>query len=261
MAEKFAFDEVFRQGRTVQRDERPLAPLAGGMDGMRGQLLACAAFAHDQNIGIGLRDLSDGILEILHNTAVPDDIIHCVLRGIDFLKGSLVHVQLHLDTAQLVVQHVKLSGIAHQNAPIRADHHSVFSDWDSGGNHLFAMDILCLSRFRNARLDHNVHSRVLNDLGNMPPDGVLDLNPQKVAISLRHVLYVSVFVNHYNQFIRRGQHGLEQARPIDFGEPFSLFHNTLSLVSRSPARKSSLSVSTVVCSFMLSSIFYSILNG
>ena len=159
------------------------------------------------------------------------------------------------------MQHVKLSGIAHQNAPIRADHHSVFSDWNSGGNHLFAMDILCLSRFRNACLDHNVHSRVLNDLGNMPPDGVLDLNPQKVAISLRHVFYVSVFVDHYNQFIRRGQHGLEQARLIDFGEPFSLFHNTLSLVSRSPARKSSLLVSTVVCSFMLSSIFYSILNG
>ena len=81
MAEQFAFDEVFRQGRTVQRDERPLAPLVGGMDGMGGQLLACAALAVQQHRRRGRRHLRDLLIDKAHGIGIADKTVRAQRRG------------------------------------------------------------------------------------------------------------------------------------------------------------------------------------
>ncbi len=126
------------------------------------------------------------------------------------------------------MQCVQLSAVAHQHTPVRADDHTIFVDRDARGNHSFPMDILCFSRFDKPSLDDNIHSRILNDLTDMASDGISGVNTQKLAVSLRHSFYVTIFVDDHDQFIRCGQHGFQQDCFINARKSFLLFHNTLS---------------------------------
>jgi hypothetical protein len=53
VAEQLAFDQLFRNGGAVDFDERLGGALAEGVDGVRHQLFASAAFAIDEHAAIG----------------------------------------------------------------------------------------------------------------------------------------------------------------------------------------------------------------
>ena len=66
MAEKFAFQEVFRNGGAVDADVIVLAPLAQTVQGAGDEFLARAAFAQDQNGGVGRAEFCDQLAQLLH---------------------------------------------------------------------------------------------------------------------------------------------------------------------------------------------------
>ena len=57
MAEQFVFDQVVGQGAAVDRDEGFVAAPAQVVDGARGQFLAAAGFAGDEDAGVIAGDL------------------------------------------------------------------------------------------------------------------------------------------------------------------------------------------------------------
>ena len=71
VAEEFALQQIFRQGRTVNRD-KPAGPAAALMDRLGDKLLAGAALSGDQNGGPGRRNLFDGLDDVLHFRRVAD---------------------------------------------------------------------------------------------------------------------------------------------------------------------------------------------
>ena len=61
VAEQFAFEQLRRERCAMHHDKFRVVPPAQIMNRVRGQFLAGAAFAFDQNIGRRRRDLPDGI--------------------------------------------------------------------------------------------------------------------------------------------------------------------------------------------------------
>jgi hypothetical protein len=74
MPEQFAFDESWRQSRTVDRDKRPTDSRAALMDEPGQQFLARAGFTKQQNRRVERRNqlgLSNGVQELRSG---PDDL-------------------------------------------------------------------------------------------------------------------------------------------------------------------------------------------
>ena len=72
VSEKLAFDEVFREGCAVQRDERLVLARGKFHDGAGEKLLARTAGAADQDRGVGRSDLAELFVDQLHLAAVSD---------------------------------------------------------------------------------------------------------------------------------------------------------------------------------------------
>ena len=73
MTEQFAFDEICRQCRAVDLDERILRPEAVVMDGVGHQFLAGSTFPANQHRGVAFAHLGDHLEHVPHFVAVPDD--------------------------------------------------------------------------------------------------------------------------------------------------------------------------------------------
>ena len=71
VAEELALDEILRDGRAVDLDERPVGPGALAIDGPRHQLLAGAAFTLDEHRGLGSGDFTDEVAKALHGRTAP----------------------------------------------------------------------------------------------------------------------------------------------------------------------------------------------
>ena len=77
MAEELALEEGLRDGGAVDGDERPLPAPPRLVDDPRGQLLARAALAGDEDRGVGVADLLDqgpdaaDRRRLAHERAVP----------------------------------------------------------------------------------------------------------------------------------------------------------------------------------------------
>ena len=61
MAEHLAFEDRFRHGRAVDRDERPVAPLAEIVQGARRDFLAGAGLAAQQHIDVEVAQLGEAL--------------------------------------------------------------------------------------------------------------------------------------------------------------------------------------------------------
>src|ERR1700676_68141 len=98
MAEELGLKQVDRNGTGVNRDERFISARGGGMNGLRDELLAGAAFAADQDGGTRGPHLGDQIEQREHFLAFADDV-----REIKaLLQGAL---ELHVFFAQVARLH------------------------------------------------------------------------------------------------------------------------------------------------------------
>src|SRR5947208_16548264 len=75
MSKKLALDQVFRNGRAVDLDERRIGPRALAIKCTRDQLFARAAFALDQDRGLGAGDFSDEQPKLFDGFAVAEQFV------------------------------------------------------------------------------------------------------------------------------------------------------------------------------------------
>src|SRR6185369_2435209 len=66
VAEELRFDQLRRDRAAVKRQERRALPSAHLMNGLRGELLAGAGLAHQQNGCRRRRDATELVIELLH---------------------------------------------------------------------------------------------------------------------------------------------------------------------------------------------------
>ncbi len=66
VTEQFALQQVLRNGRAIDGEERPVVARAVLMDGARDEFLSRAALAGDHHRGIAVRDASDHFEDFLH---------------------------------------------------------------------------------------------------------------------------------------------------------------------------------------------------
>ena len=78
VTEQLGLEQVLRQRAAVDRDEWLMLPVAVEMQRARDQFLAGAAFALDQNRAVGVGDLVDQIVNLLHLLARADDVLEPV---------------------------------------------------------------------------------------------------------------------------------------------------------------------------------------
>src|SRR5439155_2325603 len=73
VAEKLAFQQVFRNGRTIDCQKGSLTAAAMMVNGAGHQFLARAALSRDQRGGVAGRELTDQLENALHRVAASDD--------------------------------------------------------------------------------------------------------------------------------------------------------------------------------------------
>ena len=92
MSEQLAFQKGLRQGGAVEGQE----PLGGAgavvIDGAGHQLLAGAAFSHDQRGDVLRGDAADGLKDLAHGGAAADDV---VAVGTGSVVGGEFDADLH----------------------------------------------------------------------------------------------------------------------------------------------------------------------
>ena len=87
MAEEFGLDEVLRDGRAVDREERALGAERMLVDAARDEFLARAAFAGDEYGSIARGDLADRLQDFLHRFGAADDAFLVVGRIDERARG------------------------------------------------------------------------------------------------------------------------------------------------------------------------------
>ena len=75
VTEQLALEEIFRNGRAIDGEERPVVPRAVLMDGVGHEFFAGAAFAGDHDRGVAVRDAPDHLEHFLHGRRLADDAV------------------------------------------------------------------------------------------------------------------------------------------------------------------------------------------
>ena len=92
VAEQLAFQQVARDRRGVQRDERPALARAVLVQRTRDDFLAAARFARDEHRDVGLAQPSDGAEHLLHGWRLAEDLRHFQRRVVHArLAQALIH--------------------------------------------------------------------------------------------------------------------------------------------------------------------------
>ena len=81
VAEEFAFQEVLGDGGAIDADVIVLAAAAQAVERAGDQFLAGAAFAQDQDGGVGGGDVSDELAQFVHLGGFADDLVELVSLG------------------------------------------------------------------------------------------------------------------------------------------------------------------------------------
>ena len=95
VSEELVFDQPFGNGGAVQGHKRLLGARAEVMDGAREKFLAGAAFAQQQNRGIGGGHALRHLARFLHGGMLADDAREAVARGV-FLAQQQIFAQQFL---------------------------------------------------------------------------------------------------------------------------------------------------------------------
>ena len=110
VAKQFRLDQVLRQGRAVDLDERALRPAAAHVNGVGDQFLADAVLAVDQDIGIALGHGIDQVEQLAHLLAAADHVSEGILPAHLFLQ-PLVLGSLHLQAGSAIQDRQQAAGI------------------------------------------------------------------------------------------------------------------------------------------------------
>ena len=115
VTEEFAFDQIFGNGRAIDRRKGPSRAQAVLVNAICDQLLARAAFARDQYGGIARRHLANDLEDFLHRRGIADDAFLIVL-AVDLLArfGGRSQVAGRADGARSHAQHLlRIEGLHH----------------------------------------------------------------------------------------------------------------------------------------------------
>ena len=156
VAEQLAFDQLLGDGRAVDLHERRGRARAGGVNGVRHQLLARPALAVDQHAPVGGGHQRELLAQRLHGHALPDDAVARAAVGAQaaVLDGQpavfqrvLGHHRNLLDGQRLFqeVERAQLGGLHRRfDAPVARDdhHHGALRERDllDARQHLHAVD-------------------------------------------------------------------------------------------------------------------------
>jgi hypothetical protein len=113
VAEQFAFEQLLRDGRAIDGEERLGVAFAVMIDGAGDEFLTRAAFAGDERGGIGSGDLADEFEDLLHRFAATDDAL-LVIFG--FEQRLIGHDLLHVARGPERVVDEVLSAWGHRTA-------------------------------------------------------------------------------------------------------------------------------------------------
>ena len=90
VAEQFRLDQLRRNRRHIDRDERAVFPVPETVDGLGHQFLAGAGFAQDQHGEVILEEAGDHPVNVLHRRAAPDQrqafLVHRRFDRLDILR-------------------------------------------------------------------------------------------------------------------------------------------------------------------------------
>jgi hypothetical protein len=101
VAEQFRLDEVLRDRRAVDLDERALRPPAVVVQRVGDELLARAVFALNQDVGLGIGHRGHQVEQLAHLAAAPDDVVELVAVAELPLERDVLRFQIHaLDGAR-----------------------------------------------------------------------------------------------------------------------------------------------------------------
>src|SRR5207253_6901398 len=78
VTEQFRLEQIFRQCATIDGDKRMMLAIAVEMKTARNQLLARAAFAHNQHRAVRVGDFADQVVDVLHLPARANDVFESV---------------------------------------------------------------------------------------------------------------------------------------------------------------------------------------
>ena len=93
VAEQFAFEKIFGDGGAVDFEERARGAQGMFVDGARDEVLADAAFAAEEDGGVGGRDALDEGENFLHATTFRDDVGVLVALAEGFAEGAIFFAQ------------------------------------------------------------------------------------------------------------------------------------------------------------------------
>ena len=88
IAEQLAFQQIFRQGRTVDGYKGTVFPAAAVMDALSKQLLSRSGFTHDDHVGIRCRVPPGRLYGLLHGPALVEDVV----KGVSGLQPPLAEL-------------------------------------------------------------------------------------------------------------------------------------------------------------------------
>ena len=75
VTEQLALEEIFRNGRAIDGEERPVVPCAVLVDGVSHEFFARTALAGDHDRGVAVRDAPDHFEHFLHGRRLTDDAV------------------------------------------------------------------------------------------------------------------------------------------------------------------------------------------
>ncbi len=114
VAEQLGFDQLARQRRAVDLDERAFLPLTVLVNGARHELFARAVLAVDQHAGVGRRHRFDEVEQLPHLVAARDDVREARVvaqlffqplvfgRELELLGGLVEHDEQHVGVDRLL---------------------------------------------------------------------------------------------------------------------------------------------------------------
>ena len=133
VAEEFAFEQIGRDRRAVDADQRAIATPAVVVNGARHQFLAGAALASDEHGGVGRRHEIDLAQRLLDSGAAADDAVVIAVDADLLLQIGVFQFQflaqpvyLFVRGAQLLVGFMTLADVAEHDH--RADQHAVVAN-------------------------------------------------------------------------------------------------------------------------------------
>ncbi len=199
VSEKFAFQQVFRQGRAVDGHKGFVIARAGHMQRMGHQFLAAACFSEDEHRGVRGGVHAHFSLQQPHGGAVTVKIIQIMLGDEAALMQILADLQIH------PLQRLHIMNENHNAAVFGADVHR-----KAGDEHLAVADVHQHILARPGIGQHVRHEQLFKKRGK----GVAALHIEQAQGHSIGEQHLAVFADKKHALLGEGQHVFEAVDPV-----------------------------------------------